>query len=149
MTRTLPIARFPVATACVAVAAFLSWSAPPAGAEEFEVEVVSGSTVSRVSVDAGGIRREVVTHADPYPPPPEPEVEELADPPDPVIIVVKPDPPRDYDRGIVVHSNSGRPTHSHPGHGPRPGHRPKAGQAIFPSPGSSVRGGGMVGGVRH
>ena len=75
MTTTLPIVGGSTAVVVAALAAALIWPSPSAGAEEFQVEVMRGATVSRVSGDADGILSEVVTRADPNPPTPKIEVE--------------------------------------------------------------------------
>jgi hypothetical protein len=41
----------------------------PAGAEDFEVQVLRGSTISQVSGDGSGPLSEVTVREDPYPPP--------------------------------------------------------------------------------
>ena len=148
MTATHPIVRISTAAVVAALAAALVWPSPSAGAEEFQVEVIHGATISRVSGDADGVLSEVVTRADPNPPTPEIKVEQPPASPKTVIVIVKSDPPRYRDRQVVVHSSFARPQHLHSVDRTHSDHHRKLWHHAPPRPDSSLRR-GVTGGVWH
>jgi hypothetical protein len=89
------------------------WPSSSADAEEFQVEVVHGATVSQVSGDADGILNVVVTRADPNPPAPKIKVERPPASPKTVVVIVKSSPPQPRDREMIVFPGFGHPQHPH------------------------------------
>ena len=148
MTTTLSIVRSSTAAVIAALAVVLMCPSLSAGAEAFQVEVIRGATVLRVSGDADGILSEVVTRADPNPPKPKIKVERPPAPPETVILVVRSDPPRYRDRQIIVHSSFARPHHLHSVNRTHSDHHGRFGHHAAPRRDSSLRG-GVTRGVWH